>query len=132
MSEFAQALGLVAGGGVAGGGIVAYILRYTAARWLAAIERMPTEADVADSKAKIAEATHRQDVLTVSAQEHAFQIRALEDRADRARNLGESEHDRLSKHVVEITGDFEVLKSRVLVLEIRMEQRSKTDVGKAE
>lgn len=78
---------------------------------------------MSDDRAARVQANNRLNAQGVVTQEHKFQIKALEDRANRSLTTAEEEHDRLSKHVVEISGDFEVLRSRVLILEIRMEQR---------
>ncbi len=132
MNELVQALGLVAAGGVTGGSIVAYILRHQLQRWLAAIERVASPEEIAEAKAARAAQTVRIDAQGDRVQEHTFEIRALQGRSENQLTVSEDEHERLSKHIVEITGDFDVLRSRVLVLEIRMEQREKGDKAREE
>lgn len=55
--------------------------------------------------------------------EHTWKITDIKTSLDRARIVQEAEHERLSRHIVEITGDHEVLRERVIVLEIHMERR---------
>lgn len=63
--------------------------------------------------------------------EHTWKITDIKTTQDRARIVQEAEHERLSRHIVEITGDHELLRERVIILEIHMERRGNKREEKA-